>query len=53
VVTVVLLLIAKRRYPNPEEFEPPAKDRALSMNRSFIFYIIAISLLPPVFWTLP
>ncbi len=45
VVTVVLLLIAKRRYPNPEEFEPPAKETApYRMNRSFIFYIIAISL---------
>lgn len=45
VITVVLLLIAKRRYPNPEEFELPVKEAApFRMNRSFIMYIIAISL---------
>lgn len=45
VVTVVLLLVAKRRYPNPEEFELPAKEATpFRMNRSFILYIIAISL---------
>jgi MFS family permease len=45
IATVVLLVIAKRRYPKPEEFEPPAKEAApFRMNRSFIFYIIAISL---------
>lgn len=45
IVTVALLLIAKQRYPNPEEFEPPAKETApFRMNRSFIFYIVAISL---------
>ena len=45
VVTVVLLLVAKRRYPNPEEFELTAKEAApFRMNRSFILYIIAISL---------
>lgn len=44
-VTVVLLLIARRRYPNPEEFEPPAKEAApFRMNRSFILYIIATGL---------
>jgi MFS family permease len=44
-VTVVLLLAAKRRYPNPEEFELPAKEAApFRMNRSFILYIVAISL---------
>ena len=45
IVTVVLLLIAKRRYPNPEDFELPTKEIApFRMNRSFILYIIAISL---------
>lgn len=44
-VTVVLLLIAKRRYPNPEIFEAPAEEIApFHMNKSFVFYIIAISL---------
>lgn len=45
IVTVALLLLAKRRYPNPEEFEAPAKtDVPFRMNRSFVLYIIAISL---------
>jgi MFS family permease len=45
VITIVLLLIAKHRYPNPEEFEPPAKTaEPFRMNRSFILYVIAISL---------
>ena len=45
VVTVALLLIAKRRYPNPEQFETPAKEAApFRMNRSFMLYIVAISL---------
>ena len=44
-VTVLLLLIAKRRYPNPEGFEAPAKESlSFKMNRSFLFYIVAISL---------
>ncbi|MEA4893699.1 MAG: MFS transporter [Oscillospiraceae bacterium] len=44
-VTVLLLLVAKRRYPNPEEFEPAAEDDApFKINRSFVFYIIAIGL---------
>lgn len=45
IVTVLLLFFAKRRYPNPEEFEAPAKENVpFRMNRSFILYIIAISL---------
>ncbi|MEA4831335.1 MAG: MFS transporter [Oscillospiraceae bacterium] len=45
IITVILLLIAKQRYPNPEEFEPAAKETVpFRMNRSFILYIIAISL---------
>ncbi|MEA4920422.1 MAG: MFS transporter [Clostridiaceae bacterium] len=45
IVTVILLFIAKRRYPNPEEFELPTKETVpFRMNRSFVFYIIAISL---------
>lgn len=45
VATILLLFFAKRRYPNPEEFEVPEKESVpFRMNRSFIFYIIAISL---------
>lgn len=44
-ITVILLLIAKRRYPNPEQFEAAAEDAApFRMNRSFVLYIIAIGL---------
>jgi MFS family permease len=45
IVTVALLLIAKRRYPEPEKFETDAADAPpFRMNRSFLFYIAAISL---------
>jgi len=45
IVTVLLLLIAKRRYPNPEQFEAPTTEiLPFKMNRSFLFYIVAISL---------
>ncbi|MCL2479293.1 MAG: MFS transporter [Treponema sp.] len=45
IVTIVLLFFAKHRYPEPEKFEPPAKEvQPFHMNRSFIFYIVAISL---------
>lgn len=44
-MTVALLLIARRRYPNPEEFEAPAKETVpFRMNRSFVLYIVAIGL---------
>ncbi len=43
--TVALLLAAKRRYPNPESFELPAKEAApFRMNRPFALYIVAIGL---------
>ena len=45
IVTVVLLLVAKRRYPEPEKFELPSKEvQPFRMNRSFLLYIVAISL---------
>ena len=45
IITVALLFIARRRYPEPENFEPPAiETQPFRMNRSFIYYIIAISL---------
>jgi len=45
-ITVTLLLVARRKYPEPEKFEAPAKEDepAFHMNRSFILYIVAISL---------
>ena len=45
IITIVLLFIAKHRYPNPESFEMQATEtQPFRLNRSFIFYIIAISL---------
>ena len=45
IITVVLLFAARHRYPEPEKFEPPDKEtQPFRMNRSFLFYIIAISL---------
>lgn len=45
IVTIILLLIAKQRYPDPENFESPVKEATpFRMNPSYIFYIIAISL---------
>lgn len=44
VLTVALLLVARHRFPEPEKFEPPAKEDApaFRMNRSFLLYIVAI-----------
>lgn len=45
IVTVILLLIAKKRYPNPERFEAPEKEHVpFRLNRPFVLYIAAISL---------
>ena len=45
-VTIVLLFVARKRFPNPEQFEPQQKEEQprFRMNRSFLFYVIAISL---------
>jgi len=44
-ITIALLFTARRHYPEPENFEPPADESApaFRMNRSFILYIVAIS----------
>ncbi len=43
--TVVLLLFARRKFPNPENFEPDVKKTVkIRMNRPFLLYLIAISL---------
>ncbi len=46
IMTLILLLIAKRRFPSPEKFEVVDKQEEASfhMNHSFLFYMIAISL---------
>lgn len=45
-ITIALLLTAKRRFPRPDRFEPEPKASVLKigMNRAFVFYIAAISL---------
>lgn len=44
-ITLVLLLVTKHRFPNPEHFEPEPKDFVpFKMKRSFVLYIIGISL---------
>jgi MFS family permease len=45
-VTVALLLVARFRYPEPENFEPVTTVDAtpFHLNRSFIWYIVAICL---------
>lgn len=43
--TVVMLFVTKRKFPNPEKFEPePEKPAPFRMKREFIAYIAGISL---------
>ena len=43
-ITLVLLLITRRRFPNPEQFEPEPKEYIpFRMRKSFILYIAGIS----------
>lgn len=44
-ITLILLLITKHKFPNPEQFEPEPKEYIpFQMRREFIFYIAGISL---------
>lgn len=44
-ITIILLLYTKKRFPNPEHFEPEPKEYIpFKIKDSFIFYIIGISL---------
>ena len=44
-ITIFLLLITKREFPNPEAFEPESKNKEdFVMKKSFIYYIVGISL---------
>lgn len=46
VITIALLLFAKRRFPDPEKFEPDTvgPTKKLRFDRAFIIYLVAISL---------
>jgi MFS family permease len=44
-VTITLLLITKRKFPNPENFEPEPKEYIpFTMKKEFVLYIVGISL---------
>ncbi|MGI6045237.1 MAG: MFS transporter [Eggerthellaceae bacterium] len=43
-ITLILLGFTKAKFPNPDQFEPEAKQYTpLKMKRSFVLYIIGIS----------
>ncbi len=44
-ITLILLLITKHKFPNPEHFEPEPKEYIkFKMKNEFILYIVGISL---------
>ena len=44
-ITMFLLWMTRRKFPNPEKFEPTPKEYiAFKVDRRFIYYIIGISL---------
>ncbi len=43
ILTLVILVISKFKYPHPEEFEEQKKFAPLKGNRSFMLYMLAIS----------
>jgi MFS family permease len=45
VLTLLLLAVTKRKFPNPEKFEPEPKEYIpFKIKKSFVFYITGISL---------
>ncbi len=45
ILTIVLLIIAKTKYPKPDEFESSKIGLKMEKNTTFIYYMIAISFL--------
>ena len=44
-ITLILLLVTKYKFPNPEKFEPEPKEYiTFIMKKEFVFYITGISL---------
>lgn len=44
-ITIIMLLITRKKFPNPENFEPEAKEFVpFEMKKSFKYYIRGISL---------
>lgn len=45
VATIAMLFVTKKRFPNPERFEPEAKQLVpFRLNRKFLLYLAGISL---------
>ncbi len=43
-ITIILLLFTRRKFPNPEQFEPEPKEHApFRMRKGFVLYIAGIS----------
>ena len=45
ILTLVILVIAKVKYPNPDQFEIKTIEKGFKGNRSFVWYLVAISFL--------
>ena len=45
IMTLVILFIAKTKYPNPDDFEANGVSRGFKGNKSFVLYMIAIMLI--------
>ncbi|MFA5052432.1 MAG: MFS transporter [Patescibacteria group bacterium] len=45
IMTLVVLLVAKQKYPHPEEFETRSTHQSLKGNKSFVLYMFAITLI--------
>ena len=45
IATIVMLFFTKRKFPNPEQFEPEAKEYVpFRLNKKFVLYLAGISL---------
>jgi MFS family permease len=42
ILTLVTLVVAKIKYPHPDEFETQGQSRGLKGNRAFLLYMVAI-----------
>lgn len=42
VITLVILVIAKFKYPNPDQFETQKIEKGFKGNKAFIWYMIAV-----------
>jgi len=45
ILTLVVLLVAKLKYPHPDQFEQSRSRQSIKGNKAFMYYMIAISLI--------